>query len=149
MFQCQVANIEPFGSVVTEDTSGFCTVPGYSGTPLPCYQPMSKPRQYYFKCCCIVPTGQSFHSPAPTTRLSCWTPPSEYSSSHLLDSWGALWWTSSATDSANRLRRPLFILTSMAHSPKLLHSQKPFSHHSMFHSDRGLYSSVLEEKPTV
>ena len=97
MFQCQVANIEPFGSVVTEDTSGFCTVPGYSGTPLPCYQPMSKPRQYYFKCCCIVPTGQSFHSPAPTTRLSCWTPPSEYSSSHLLDSWGALWWTSYAT----------------------------------------------------
>ena len=105
-------------------------------TPLPCYQPMSKPRQYYFNA-------------APTTRLSSWSPASEHLSSHLLDSWRALWWTSSATDSANRLRRPLFILTSMAHSPKLLHSQKPFSHHSMFHSDRGLYSSVSEEKPTV
>ena len=131
MFQCQVANIEPFGSVVTEDTSGFCTVPGYSGTPLPCYQPMSKPRQYYFNAAAYW--KKSFHSPAPATRLPSWSPAFEHSSSHLLDSWGALWWTSSSTDSANRLRRPLSISTSMALSPKLLHYQKPFSHHSRFH----------------
>ena len=47
------------------------------------------------QCCCLL--EKSFHSPAPATRLPSWSPAFEHSSSHLLDSWGALWWTSYAT----------------------------------------------------
>ena len=64
------------------------------------------------QCCCLL--EKSFHSPAPATRLSSWSPASEHSSSHLLDSWGALWWqalpltlpTDSGDLSPSRLRWP-------------------------------------------
>ena len=138
MFEYQVASIKPAGgSVITgletpAASAVYLTIQAaplvHSFTLLPANVQASS---ILLQCCCLL--EKSFHSPAPATRLSSWSPASEHSSSHLLDSWGALWWTGSSTDSANRLRRPLSISTSMALSPKLLHYQKPFSHHSMFH----------------
>ena len=70
-------------------TASFCSVPDYPGstpctyTPLPCYQPMSKPRQYYFNAAAywkkvftvqLPPLGFPPGPLHPNTRPhTCWT----------------------------------------------------------------------------
>ena len=108
--------IEPAGSVVTGlgTPAASAECPGVQATPLvpsstllPAnVQASPIPPQM------LLPTGQSLRSPAPTSSqfllcmlvatltlswLSSLTPPSKHPSLHLQDSWGALWWTSSAT----------------------------------------------------